>query len=84
MVQKYTFHVQKREKERDGGGGQWGRPKILQAAMRWRMKKIPNYLGLRIHPNKSQIYTLKARCSDLTSTISIKSSNNVLTGSGAN
>lgn len=54
---KIHFSTYKREKkERDGAGGGGHVP-----FHRMEKKKMPNYSGLRICLNKSQIYALKSK-----------------------
>lgn len=58
MIQKYIFSMYKRE-EKDGEPGEM--PSTPTSfCRREKEKKIPNYLGLRICPNKNQTYALKS------------------------
>lgn len=50
MVQKYTFHVQKREKERDGGGGAVGEAKNTTSCHEMENEKNPKLFGVKNTP----------------------------------
>lgn len=82
MVQKYiSFSMYEREgKERDGE--LWERPSTLTSFHGWekgKKKKIPNYLEVRICPNKKQTWASKSKSyPDLISAIPTGISNNVL------